>query len=139
MRSNQIASCMLALALASLCHAAPAQQGSASRAAWIGVWHAELDGQPSATLTLADDAGSLGGTLFLNAVSREGGGPHVVFTETHMLLTPRFNGKELSFQVKGRGRSMNFTVDLQTGGNAAEIHCTNCGSDAPVVALKRGF
>ena len=46
--------------------------GSKSDAAWVGVWHGELDGQPSVLLTLADDGGSLGGTFVMDIVSSRG-------------------------------------------------------------------
>ena len=46
---------------ASLCaaflFAAASQSQSANPANWLGVWQGELDGQPSAILTLADDTG----------------------------------------------------------------------------------
>ena len=35
---------------------------SSSPSDWIGVWQGELDGQPSVTLTLAKDSGTLEGT-----------------------------------------------------------------------------
>jgi hypothetical protein len=40
--------------------------GLKNDAAWVGVWHSELDGQPGVLLTLADDSGELGGTVVLN-------------------------------------------------------------------------
>ena len=51
---------------------------SNSDAGWVGVWQGELDGQPSVILTLAEDTGTLEGTLVLNIITREGGQPHIV-------------------------------------------------------------
>ena len=36
---------------------------------WIGVWQGELDSLPSVTLTLAEDTGTLEGTLVLNIIT----------------------------------------------------------------------
>lgn len=108
-------------------------------AAWAGVWQAELDGQPSAVLTLAEDNGALEGTLVLNGISNEGGQPHIAVRQTHVLMHPRLDGRMFSFQVKRRDASnpmMNFTVELTAQGKAM-LHCLNCGDDAPVVALTK--
>ena len=106
---------------------------------WVGVWHAELDGQPSAVLTLAQDNGDLEGTLVLNGISRDGGPPHIAVREAHVLMHPRLEGRTLSFQLKRKVASsplMNFTVDLSAQGNA-RLHCLNCGEDAPVVEMTK--
>lgn len=106
------------------------------RADWVGVWRAELDGQPSATLTLGDDAGQLGGTLVLDIISRDSGTARVIAEEPHVLLHVRVDGKTLTFEAKRLDRSaipMTFTVTLGED-NRAKIHCVNCG-DAPVVQL----
>ncbi len=126
------------LAISMLALAAVAAE-PAGKTGWIGVWHAELDGQPGTTLTLADDTGELGGTLVMNMVSREGGQPHVIATDPHVLVAPRLNGNTLAFSVKRIHRTdepAQFTVVL-TGDGKAEIHCLTCGSDAPVVELVR--
>jgi hypothetical protein len=107
--------------------------------AWVGTWHAELDGQPSAVLTLAKDNGALEGTLVLNGISRDGGQPHIAVREAHALMHPRLEGQTLSFQVKRRDASsplMNFTVDLTAHGSA-RLRCLNCGEDAPVVEMSK--
>ncbi|MGA8729602.1 MAG: hypothetical protein WB608_12695 [Terracidiphilus sp.] len=112
--------------------------GSKSDAAWVGVWHGELDGQPSVLLTLADDGGSLGGTFVLDIVSRDDRPARVIAAEPHVLLNPRVDGSTLSFEAMRLDRSqepMTFTVTL--GGNGkAEIHCVNC-KNAPVVELQK--
>lgn len=86
---------------------------SAANAAWTGVWHGERDGQPSVTLTLAEDTGELGGTVVLNILSREGGQLHVITVEPHVIVHPLIEGDRLSFQLKRIDKSsdpMNFTV-----------------------------
>ncbi len=112
-----------------------AQPGGAGT--WTGVWEGQLDGQPSVTLTLAEDSGELGGTLVLNIISAEEGQPHVVAREPHVLVQPRVDGNKLSFEVRRIDKSsdpMNFTVVLTHEGKA-QIHCLNCGAEAPTVTL----
>ncbi len=106
-------------------------------AAWAGVWQGQLDGQPSVTLTLAEDTGELGGTVVLNIISRDGGQPHVVALQPHVLVRPRLENNKLSFELRRIDKSsepMNFTVVLSSG-NKAQIHCLNCGVEAPIVDL----
>jgi len=104
------------------------------RADWVGVWQAELDGQPSATLTLADDSGPLGGTLVLDIISRDSGTAKVIAQEPHVLLHVRVDGKTLTFEATRPDRSaMTFRVTLGKD-DTANLHCVNCG-DAPVVQL----
>ena len=104
---------------------------------WVGVWQGELDGQPSVVLTLAEDTGTLEGTLVLNIINRDGGQPHVIAHEPHVLMQLRRDGSTLSFQLKridGSTPPMEFTVKLAAP-NSATIHCLNCGEDAPTVAI----
>jgi hypothetical protein len=107
---------------------------------WVGIWQANVGGKPSGTLTLAADTGELGGTLVLDMVSDEGGTPHVIASEPHVLMQPRVDGNVLSFGVKTKRTDAaalaNFTVTLVSPGKA-NIHCTNCGADAPVVELSK--
>ena len=106
---------------------------------WIGVWQGDLDGQPGVVLTLAEDNGSLDGTLVLNVVSRDGGQPHIIAHEPHTLVQPRLDGARLSFRVKrmdGSSAPTEFTAEL-TSPDHARIHCLNCGDDAPTVEMTR--
>ena len=108
-------------------------------AEWTGVWQGELDGQPSVTLTLANDTGQLGGTLVLNIIEREDGGARIRAREPHVLVHPQLDGNTLSFGVRkidGSSDLLNFTVALTPDGKA-RIHCTNCGADAPTVDMSR--
>jgi hypothetical protein len=112
---------------------------STGNAQWAGVWQGQRDGQPSVTLTLADDTGELGGTLVLNIVEKQEGQARAVAGEPHVLVHPRVEGKVLSFGVKKIDKSgdlLNFTVALTPEGKA-RIHCLNCGVDAPVVDMDR--
>ncbi|HEY2470224.1 MAG TPA: hypothetical protein VGI45_20670 [Terracidiphilus sp.] len=106
---------------------------------WVGVWQGELDGVPSVVLTLAQDSGTLEGTLVLNIITRENGGPHVIAHEAHVLLRTRTQGGSLTFQVKridASANPMEFTVN-QTTADSAKIHCLNCGDHAPTVAITK--
>jgi hypothetical protein len=114
-----------------------AAQG-AGDAAWVGVWHSELDGLPGATLTLGNDSGQLGGTIVLNMISSKEGAPRIIGSETHVLLDTHMDGSTLSFHVKrnrGPNDRMEFSVILTPRGTA-KLHCTNCNG-APVVEFEK--
>ena len=127
---------IVCVGMIALCSAA---SQSDTEAGWVGVWQGELDGQPSVSLTLAEDTGTLEGTLVLNGISRDGGQPHIAVREAHVLVRPRVDGHTLSFQLKRLTPSspmMNFTVIVATRSKAT-IHCLNCGDDAPVVEITK--
>jgi len=127
---------IVCVGMIALCSAA---SQSDTEAGWVGVWQGELDGQPSVILTLAEDTGTLEGTLVLNIINREDGQARVVAHEPHVLVHPRLEGPTLSFQLKRLDASspmMDFTVTLKAGGSAT-IHCLNCGKDAPVVEITK--
>ena len=65
--------------------------------AWVGVWQGELDGQPSAVLTLAEDNGALEGTLVLNGISRDGGHRTSRCGRRMSLMHPRLEGRTFRF------------------------------------------
>jgi hypothetical protein len=105
----------------------------------VGVWVGLLEGQPGTTLTLSDDSGGLGGTVVLNAVSGEG---RILFSETHLVLNPRLTGKVLLFQVKSHRKGSNDLLDFRVVFNTdhtAQLHCENCGDDAPVAEMTKSF
>ena len=85
--------CALLIAATALAHQ------SSSTSDWIGVWQGELDGQPSVTLTLAEDTGMLEGTLVLNIISRDNGQPQIIAREPHVLMRPHVDCVKLSFEV----------------------------------------
>jgi hypothetical protein len=129
---------LIAIGAASLLACAAAAEPTI-HSQWDGVWQGQLDGQPSVTLTLAEDTGELGGTLVLNVVEKEHGqAAHVARSEPHVLVNPRLNGNLLSFEVrKPDGDLFNFTVVLTPEGKA-RIHCLDCGADAPIVDMTKG-
>ena len=105
-------------------------------APWTGVWRAFLDGQPSATLTLANDAGTVGGTLVLDIVVNHDGKTRVAADEVHVLVGARVDGNTLRFGARRRdGKAMSFTVVLGDDGNV-KLHCVSC-SNAPVVEMTK--
>ena len=112
---------------------------SSTPSEWVGVWQGELDGQPSVVLTLAQDNGVLEGTLVLNIISRDGGQPHIIAHEPHVLMQPHIDGARLTFRLKRIDNSttpMEFNVEL-TSHDRAKIHCLNCGASAPVVEITK--
>lgn len=108
---------------------------------WVGIWHAESDGLPTGWLTLAADSGTLGGTVVLDIVGREGGHPRVIAQDPHVLMNPHVDGKSLSFDVRMRKRDGSIVtasfVVTRTSSEKASIHCVSCGADAPIVELAR--
>jgi hypothetical protein len=107
---------------------------SINTASGIGVWQGKLEGLPGVTLTLADDAGDLGGTIVFNAVDS----PHnrIIGIDPHVLLHTHIDGNRLSFEVKrtSDSREVHITVTLAEGGKA-QLHCLDCGSDSPATEL----
>jgi len=129
--------CIVVFVLAAATAAGGAIARAQHNAEWLGVWHGELDGQPSVVLTLADDTGALGGTVVLNIIERENGAAHVVATEPHTLVNPHVEGEVLTFQFKKPdGDLLDFAVKRNADGEVT-IHCVNCSADAPTVSLTR--
>lgn len=86
------------------------------------------------TLTLADAAGEVGGTVVFYSV--DGRQKRALSIEPHTLLHPKLAGNSLSFVVRRPdGAMLDFTV-LFTAGKA-QIHCLNCGADAPTADLAK--
>jgi hypothetical protein len=118
-------------------------RAQASGEDWVGIWQANVGGQPASTLTLAGDTGELGGTLVLDMIGDEGGQPHVIASEPHVLMNLRVDGDTLKFQVKmrppdGVSRIANFEVK-RTAADKATVRCVSCGTGAPAVELARGL
>jgi hypothetical protein len=106
---------------------------------WTGVWQGTLEGVPSVTLTLADDAGEANGTIVFHAIKNDNGHAYSFSTEPHTLIHPRIDGNTISFQVKrGNGSSeiLNMSVELSEDGNVA-FSCSNCGSEGSKADLQR--
>ncbi|MGA3101613.1 MAG: hypothetical protein ABSD61_07110 [Terracidiphilus sp.] len=122
-----------------LCATARAQTTASE--GWVGIWHANVGGQPTGTLTLATDTGELGGTIVLDMVNDRSGTPKVIESEPHVLMNPVADSNTLTFQVKmQRPQGSSFLASFEvkrTATDKATIHCVNCGADAPVVDLVR--
>jgi hypothetical protein len=122
------------------CAARPANSQAKDQVSdqWVGIWQGTLDGQPSVTLTIANDTGAIGGTLVLNLIKKENGQSQIAVRDAHVLVAPRIENGVLSFEVKRKGTDVpaNFTVTLLPSGDA-EIHCLTCGADAPAVEMTR--
>jgi hypothetical protein len=106
---------------------------------WVGVWQGELDGIPSVVLTVAQDNGSLEGTLVLNIITRDGARSHIIAHEPHTLMQPHTDGARLSFRLKridGSATPMDFNVELISHDHAS-IHCLDCGENAPTVEMTK--
>ena len=129
---------ILVLGIAAVLFSSVCVAQAGGNAAWVGVWQGELDGQPSVTLTLAEDTGELGGTVVFNMVSREDGSARVIGSEAHVLMHPHIDGETLSFQVKQtrNNRELQVAVTI-TAACKAQLRCLNCGEDSPAAELVR--
>jgi hypothetical protein len=118
------------LVLAPSLHAQPAPAPSPR-----GVWRATLDGVPSVILTLADDTGSLGGTVVFSSV--DGETKTAISIEPHTLLRPKLDGSTLTFQVRRRdARLITFKV-VFTSPTEAQLRCLDCTPDNPTAYLTK--
>lgn len=106
---------------------------------WTGVWQGTLDGVPSVTLTLADDAGEANGTIVFHAIKNDHGHAYSFSTEPHTLIHPQVDGDAIAFQVKrgnGSAEILNMRVELRNDGNM-HFACSNCGPDGTKAELDR--
>jgi hypothetical protein len=102
----------------------------------LGVWQGTLDGLPGVILTLANDAGEIGGTVVFNAVN--GPAHKILFIQPHTLLHPKLEGDTLIFQIKlGGDRTGLARVTVVFHGDTARLHCLDCGPDSPIAELSR--
>src|ERR1700750_766732 len=103
---------------------------STTNKVWDGVWQGDLAGQPSVTLTLAEESGQLGGTVVFNAISQENGTARVLEKAVH-LVHPQIQGNTLSFRVVRKSDSKELAMAvLLLDSHRARLQCTNCGEDA---------
>lgn len=105
---------------------------------WVGLWQAQLDGQPSVIFTLGDDNGQIAGTIVFNVIAREGAQPRLLGHDAHAIMNPRVDGDTMHFEVIRRSdnRALDMTVHMTADGRAT-FHCQNCGDDAPDVEITR--
>jgi D-alanyl-D-alanine carboxypeptidase len=86
-----------------------------------GTWEGKMDGLPVLSITVKDEGGTLSGTVTFYKIRDEGAGPKVEGKETTPLVSPKLDGKVLSFQAKGRsGDLVGFKMEL-TAKNEARI------------------
>lgn len=107
---------------------------------WVGVWHAELDGQPGVTLTLADDRGGLGGTIVFYLVKKDHDAAKVQGGDVRVVLDPKVEGEVLHFHVirSSDQRDQEVRVEL-TGENKGRLKCTTCGGSPEVEITKETY
>jgi len=106
-----------------------------AKAAPLGVWQGTLDGLPGVTLTLANDAGEIGGSVVFYGI--DGESRRIAIVEPHTLLRPKFEGNTLSFQMKfDRARTGFATVKVVfVSETKAQLTCLDCGPDSPTAEL----
>jgi hypothetical protein len=109
---------------------------STNHTSWLGVWQGQLDGQPGVTLTLAEANGELGGTVVLNAVSRESGTPQVISSMVQMVMHPSVEGNTLSFDINrpSDAKLLKMAVTLE-GNDKMKMVCVTCGDDRATAEL----
>jgi hypothetical protein len=106
---------------------------------WSGVWQSTLDGVPSVTLTLADDAGEANGTIVFHAIGNDHGHAYSFSTEPHTLIQPQIQGDTISFEVRrgnGSAEILEMAVELNQDGDA-KFTCSNCGPQGTKADLVR--
>ncbi|MGP8251814.1 MAG: hypothetical protein ACLQHF_07245 [Terracidiphilus sp.] len=103
----------------------------------LGVWRAQMDGQPAFTLVVTDENGGLSGAILFYLLKREDVSRPSTATPglPEPIFNPKFDGKTLTFQVSHRRahppRTLNdppvtFHLTL-TGDGAAQFVNTNEG------------
>ena len=130
MRARMMVLACALVALTCLAHAVTENHGN-----WIGVWRAKVENQPGVTLTLADDTGSLDGTIVFYGL--DGETHKVVAMEPHTLIHPTLDGNALTFQVKRLDATLITVKVVFITPTKAELHCLNCGDDAPLAELTK--
>jgi len=125
MKRTNATLCFVAIAVTTVAGATD----KARNAAIVGVWRAELDNLPAATLTITDEAGPLQGAMLFFLIRRDQGKvPTSSPGIPEPLFNPQFDGKTLTFQVSHRRAHANtasdppvtFRLEL-TGPNEAQL------------------
>lgn len=106
-------------------------------ALWDGMWQGELNGRPAVTVTLGRDGGNLEGTIVFDMVSREGGEPHVIGHDAHVMIHMRVDSDGLVFEVFRRSDAKNLHLTMRfTGDDRAVLECSDCGGPPSVPLLR---
>jgi len=86
--------------------------GKGRNDAIVGIWRAEYEHVPAATLNLTDEAGPLQGAMLFYLVRRNEGKPATSSPGIpEPLFNPRFDGKKLTFQLSHRHAHADTTSD----------------------------
>jgi len=86
--------------------------GSGRNDAIVGIWRAEYDNLPAATLNITDEAGPLQGAMLFYLIRRQEGKPSTSSPGIpEPLFNPRFDGKKLTFQLSHRHAHAETTSD----------------------------
>jgi len=116
---------------------------------WAGVWEITDPSKPGGMVTLADDSGSLQGTITFNVKDRDTG--KRIAIEVRSLVNPHIEGDAVVFQVRGilkphlQGETDTDTAaDTElakmklepAGAGKASMVCANCGNTAPIAMAK---
>src|SRR5689334_10949965 len=86
--------------------------GSGRNDAIVGIWRAEYDNLPAATLNITDETGPLQGAMLFYLIRRDEGKPPTSSPGIpEPLFNPRFDGKKLTFQLSHRHAHPETTSD----------------------------
>jgi hypothetical protein len=126
-------------------------QPAATAHNWIGVWHVQEANKPGVVITLADDGGSLTGTIVFDVWKRQTN-EHIA-TEPRTVVNPHLEGNTLAFQVrrilkphlKGDPPAYEDPSDtdiaemtlVPTADGKAMLNCPKCGGNAPTELVKQ--
>lgn len=138
--------------MALIASTAACAQTKATTHNWTGVWHVQETNKPGIVITLADDGGSLTGTIVFD-VWKQQTNEHIA-TEPRAVVNPHLEGNTLAFQVRrilkphlkgdpsGPEDASSDTdiVDMTlvpTKDGKATLTCLNCGGNAPTELVKQ--
>lgn len=124
-------------------------QSKGSAHEWVGVWNVTDPAKAGGVVTIADDGGSLQGTITFNVKDRET--DKRIAIEVRSLVNPHVEGNAVVFQVRGilkphlRGETdVDTAKDTElaqvrlepAGAGKAMMVCANCGSSEPIAMAK---
>ena len=131
---------MVAIIFLVLCGVALSAQtvdASSSIGNWIGIWNGTLEGQPGVTLTLAENAGQLGGTIVFNMIIGRPPNAHIGGSDVLLVTHPLLDGDTLSFQVTRKSDAKLLQITVKSlDGNRLALRCRDCGDGPPMTLVK---
>ncbi len=146
-----IAALASVLASVAAVSSALAAQPNTTAHLWTGVWQVRQTGKPGVTITLADDSGTLAGTIVFDVFNRETN--QRIAIEPRTIVNPHLDGNALAFQVRRilkphlkdapvSDESQPDPTDIvdmtliPTSGGKATLNCPKCGEAAPTEVVK---